>query len=138
MGSVAPNSRSCLLKLKVQLHAKLKLSRVKRGCRTAVITTVGSTLIERSHVVDEWRGRRLIEAIEEIKALGNQFEPHVFSKRNKPRQSHIQRHVSVCEAKVAPQTAAGENAIGDQTNTALSACHTKSAVRQNRWSVGLV
>ena len=39
--------------LEVELDSELKLSWIKRCCRTAVVTTIGGALVERVDVVDE-------------------------------------------------------------------------------------
>lgn len=60
--------------LEAQFHSKLKLSWVKRRCWSAVVATVAGSLIERTHILDEWRGRSFIETIEEIESFRNQFQ----------------------------------------------------------------
>jgi len=43
----------CWKRLEVDLHSELELSRIKRRRRTAVVTTVGGTLVKRVDVVKE-------------------------------------------------------------------------------------
>jgi len=61
----APEARN----LEVQLQTKLKLSWIKRCCRTTVVASIGRTLIEQLHIINERRCGAFIESIEKIEAL---------------------------------------------------------------------
>jgi hypothetical protein len=65
--------------LEVQFQAKLKLSRVKRRCGLAEVTTIAGALLEGIHIIDKTRSGSFIEAIEEVETLGNQIQPHALA-----------------------------------------------------------
>src|SRR5215213_1789080 len=76
--------------LEVQLKSKLELPWVEGGSRSAVIAAIVGALVERPHVIDERRRRSLVEAVEEIKAFRNQFQPETLADRHQSRQPQIQ------------------------------------------------
>src|SRR6185295_14294704 len=110
----APKSVHLKKVLEVDLHSELELSRIKRRRRTAVITTVGGTLVKRVDVVKEGRRRTFIEPIEEVEALGNQIQPDAFAQSDDAASPQVPRHELVRDAHVATKVARREDAVSDQ------------------------
>src|SRR5688500_15594452 len=110
---------------KVQFQAKLELTRVEGGGGAAAVATVAGAFGGGVHVFEAGRGRCLVEAVEEVEALGDDFEAEVLAEADVAGDAHVERGVGVRQARVAPQRA-GLEGRGDE----------ERAVRGDRRAVG--
>src|ERR1051326_1688331 len=101
---VRPNS-GCEQESEVEAKAELELARVERGGRDAVVATVAGALVPRVHVVEVRRGRGLVEAVEEVEALGNYLKLQALADWDGARDAHVERLVAVRQPHVAPEAA---------------------------------
>src|SRR4051812_49435341 len=81
--------------LEVQLEAELELTRVEGGGWDAVVAPRPVALVEGGDVRDEGRGCRLVKAVEEVEALGDDVEAEALAEADGAREAQVERHVAV-------------------------------------------
>src|ERR1051325_11172499 len=104
------NLWTALKEVEVQLQPKLELPRVEGGRRTAVEASVARPQVESVNVSDKWRRGGFVEAVEQIEAFGDQFQPQLLANRYEFRDTHVERHVPVRDTKVATESAVTKHA----------------------------
>ena len=95
-----------VLPLEVKFQSKLKLSRVVRCCWAAVVTAIVGALAKGIYIAKQRRCRSFVEAIEHIKAFGDQIQSDTLAETNGPHDAQVERsklmrdsHIS-CKAAV--------------------------------------
>ncbi len=89
--------------LEVQLEAELELARVEGGRRAAAVAAVVGALVDEVNVLEAGRGRRLVEAVEEVEALGDDFEAEALAEGDRARHAQVERLVGARESRVAAE-----------------------------------
>jgi len=97
-----------VLSLEVQFHAKLKLSRVKRGGWPAVVTAIAGALAERIDVAEQRCCGGLVKAIEHIEAFRDQIQPNSLAEPNSPHHAEVERSKLMRDAHIASEAAVCE------------------------------
>src|ERR1043165_9075781 len=124
--------------LEVQFQTELELARVEGGGRAAEVVAAAVALREGVNVCEEGGRGGLVEAVEEVEALGDDVEVEALAEANLARQPKVERGVAVCDAEVAAQAPRCELAVRDERRAARGSGNAESAVGEHRRSVGLV
>ncbi len=76
--------------LEVKFQTELKLSWIKRCGGPAEIAAAAGALFEGIHVIDKRRCGSFVEAIEEVKTLGDDVQSHAFANSHASGQAQIE------------------------------------------------
>ena len=125
----------------------MKLARVERSRRAAVIAAVFRALSEGVDIGEKRRCRGFIKAVEKVETFGDQFEARSLAETNRTRNSHIERRERMRHSAIATEIARRKNQIAvrvavKQTAASLSAGKLRTgnaerSVRQHVRAVGL-
>lgn len=94
--------------LEVQLEAELELARVEGGGGAAAVAPVSGALVDEVNVFEARGDARLVEAVEEVEALGDYFEPHLLAERDGARDAEVERLVAARQPCVTAEAASRE------------------------------
>src|SRR5215204_3051156 len=93
---------------KAEAEAELELARVEGRGGAAVVAAVGGALVEAVDVEEEAGRRGLVEAVEEVEALGDHVQAEALAEADGARHPQVERGVGVRDAAVAAQAPVGE------------------------------